>query len=504
MASLAGKLLFSILVIFAALVASFVVNRLCHLIWTWHQEDESKPRESQNDHEEERELEDLFLLEKDEDPLSPPTGTSALPTVSRLLPTVPLGTFQALSDQRPSLEEFDIVALSNKLFSQKKLAAWAMVGCALSLALAQMMVCAAVADSMLVAAVGQSCAVAPPRVFTCTSHLSIKPFQSDDLPASVLSIGLVLAATITVSLAAVDLDAMVTSQYVLFVCLFVSCIRFSYTLHGMGQVSVDPVNTTTAPKYIGGHPFDSVGPILFNFAFIVTAPPLICGTTSAERASWSLVGACCLMGVLYTIVGSAGANAAANRQSSDNNLLSLVFHGRDAATLNFWDVLAVALFGLSQLASIPVYCELARATLHSHLQFSNRYAVFLASNVGPWLIVACAYNSALFEAFVEWSSLLLLGFANFSIPLLLDLVYSRRLQTMERVKLHPRVGDFCPGGVTWGLALITASIAAVIVQRVMGILLLTEIMFLVTVGIIASRYTKHNHILVPSSTTLAD
>jgi hypothetical protein len=45
---------------------------------------------------------------------------------------------------------------------------------------------------------------------------------------------------------------------------------------------------------------------------------------------------------------------------------------------------------------------------------------FLLSNVLPWLLVALTYNAAFFEAFVNWSGLLILGYSNFSLPLLLD------------------------------------------------------------------------------------
>jgi hypothetical protein len=45
---------------------------------------------------------------------------------------------------------------------------------------------------------------------------------------------------------------------------------------------------------------------------------------------------------------------------------------------------------------------------------------WIISNVVPWILVALTYNAAFFEAFVNWSGLLILGYANFSLPLLLD------------------------------------------------------------------------------------
>lgn len=492
-ANAAGQVTFQVLVIVAALTTSFVVSRLCSVIWTAH----VQPRPVVHDDDDKEELGNLLGNEES-------SNAKKLPPKDHTI------------GSRPQLNETDIVALSQKLFDKKKLVSIAMVGCALSLALAQMMLCAAIADSMIVASMRQSCGIGiiPPGIY-CTSNLSMKPFlfenkDEDDnnsnnnnedtvpIPVSVISAGLILASSITVSLAAVDFDSLLTAQYILFACLLLACCRFCTTLYNMGdqalasmeEADIDrnadilPTSSTSVPYWIGSRPFDSVGPTLFNFAFVVTAPPLVCGTDSSSTATRALVVACLLMGVLYMLVGSMGANAAAILPDGlDDNLLSLVLRGTHPNKLDGMDIFAVILFGLSQLAAIPVYCELARETLMTHIQMRNRSLAFAASHILPWVLVATTYNSTLFEAFVEWSSLLLLGFANFSMPLLLDHVFTQRLLQMEQVKLHAR-HDACPSRAAWGLALITASISAVILQRMTGNLLLAEIVFLGTTVII--------------------
>lgn len=275
---------------------------------------------------------------------------------------------------------------------------------------------------------------------------------------------------------------MLTAQYVLFGCLLVACARFCWTLHGMSQQDfffnyVSGRQPSHAKgRFWGPSPCDAIGPVLFNFAFVVTAPPLSSGAADGcLGATKALVTSVVIMGSLYVLVGSMGATAARNAVSTsqDDNLLSLVLRGTNADDLQAVDVMAVVLFGLSQLAAIPVYCELARETLQTHLQVRHRPLAFLASHVFPWGLVALTYNSTLFEAFVEWSSLLLLGFANFSLPLLLD----HHKMGLES-KLHtPGSG---PDAVLWGLCLITASIAGVIVQRMTQSFLLAEGTFMLT------------------------
>jgi hypothetical protein len=511
-ASASGQVTFSVLVTVAALITSFVVHRLVSVMWNAHHHHQYQ-QQYQQQHDDEALIKQIptasstsddnefeNLLENTED-----GGGAGVNIV-----VIPVKVNSA-SRRRPRLKETDIVVLSEKLFGLKKLASLAMIGCALSLALAQMMLCAAIADSMLVASVGQSCGLGMFDIY-CTSNLSMKPFQmmvipqDDDNnnmdmattpPVSLISAGLVLASSITISLATVDLDSLVVAQYFLFGCLLVACSRFYSTLRDMGDVAFSEQDATwfgeedtsllllpaTAPFWIGPRPFDAVGPILFNFAFVVTAPPLVCGADSPASGTRALVVACVLMGALYILIGRVGANAATNTGFGlDDNLLSLVLRGRhDPDSLDVWDIGvdvwdigAVSLFGLSQLASIPVYCELARETIRVHLQVTHNkpLALFVASHVCPWILVALTYNSALFEEFVDWSSLLLLGFANFSLPLLLDHVYTQRLKLDEG-------GRRC-NYVVWGLALITAGISAVIVQQLTESLALAQLVFTVT------------------------
>jgi hypothetical protein len=116
----------------------------------------------------------------------------------------------------------------------------------------------------------------------------------------------------------------------------------------------------------------------------------------------------------------------------------------------------------------------------------------LACHVAPWLICALTYNSLLFESFIEWSSLILLGFANFSLPLLLDLLLKE-----HGIKSSDGSHHWAPGTgldtVFWLFNFVTAGIAAVIVQRMTASNLLAELVFMATVLVILAFYCYYYH-----------
>ncbi len=81
--------------------------------------------------------------------------------------------------------------------------------------------------------------------------------------------------------------------------------------------------------FVGPNPFQAVGPIMFNFAFVVTSPPSSAMARSEEDAYKALGISCLVMGILYMIVGLSGANASDAVHlgiipGNNSNLLSLI------------------------------------------------------------------------------------------------------------------------------------------------------------------------------------
>ena len=134
-----------------------------------------------------------------------------------------------------------------------------------------------------------------------------------------------------------------------------------------------------------------------------------------------------------------------------------------------------------------VYCLLAKETLINDAGVAPLPS-FLLSNVLPWILVALTYNAAFFEAFVNWSGLLILGYANFSIPLLLDLKLKkvRWLRAMSKgSKAHN--DDAGTTAMTKGVfVLVTASITLVIVQSISGSLILSLVAFVFAAGLMSN------------------
>ena len=109
---------------------------------------------------------------------------------------------------------------------------------------------------------------------------------------------------------------------------------------------------------------------------------------------------------------------------------------------------------------------------------------FILSNVLPWLLVALTYNAALFEAFVNWSGLLILGYANFSLPLLLDLKL-KRVRAVMRSAIGADADD-ATTITTFVFILVTASITMVIVMSVFDNLTLSLGSFVLLIGLMVS------------------
>jgi hypothetical protein len=249
-----------------------------------------------------------------------------------------------------------------------------------------------------------------------------------------MSIGWVIATAVSVFLGTKHLDEMMTVQYTFFGCLIISCVRFTYVLRSMSD-SVDESSSSQSTANsgatdlswgIGPNPFQTVGPIMFNFAFIVTAPPLSALAKRQSIASDALGMSCVVMGALYGVIGCVGgpvSNAVRNgliNGGDDTNLLSLILlSGADDGGVSKLDLICISAFGIPILASISVYCLLAQQTLVYDAGVAT-FPAFIISNVLLWILVALTYNAAFFEAFVNWSGLLILGYANFSLPLLLD------------------------------------------------------------------------------------
>ncbi len=137
-----------------------------------------------------------------------------------------------------------------------------------------------------------------------------------------------------------------------------------------------------------------------------------------------------------------------------------------------------------------VYCLLAKETLINDAGVAP-FPSFLLSNVLPWILVALTYNAAFFEAFVNWSGLLILGYANFSLPLLLDLKLENIRVAIKSTVVKVQSGYDGDGETTaittYVFILVTASITMVIVMSIFDNLALSFAAFVLLIGSMVSK-----------------
>ena len=154
-----------------------------------------------------------------------------------------------------------------------------------------------------------------------------------------------------------------------------------------------------------------------------------------------------------------------------------------------------------------VYCLLAKETLIYDAGVAPNPS-FLLCNVLPWILVALAYNgkhnlvfrghiykdvtyiffssASFFEAFVNWSGLLILGYSNFSVPLLFDLKLKKVRGSTAVTRKTLTDDDQITLVTNTVFVLVTASITAVIVMSIIDSLILAGVSF-VSIVVVMSR-----------------
>lgn len=107
--------------------------------------------------------------------------------------------------------------------------------------------------------------------------------------------------------------------------------------------------------------------------------------------------------------------------------------------------------------------------------------------------MALTYNASFFEAFVNWSGLLVLGYANFSLPLMLDLKL-KKVRADIAMSMSTNISqpddDEQTTTITKGvLIIVTASITGVIAISISDSLLLAGLAF----GSLVAMMLKTSH-----------
>ena len=167
---------------------------------------------------------------------------------------------------------------------------------------------------------------------------------------------------------------------------------------------------------VGPRPLAAAPSICFNFAFVLAIPALARQTdaAAAKRGSDFAVAAMTLAYAAIAFYGGEGPPSAEGNYAL--TMLSAARAGGDGDGDGTppGDAAGVLLLYLSQLAAVSTYLAAAQQTVDAagHRGVKLRWPA--------WALAVAAKDSGVFAALIEWTSLLLLGFTNFSLPLALD------------------------------------------------------------------------------------
>ena len=301
-----------------------------------------------------------------------------------------------------------------------RVAAAACATALLACAVAQIVLCVQLADALEEALVGRRCGVVvrlPSLELTGKAALfyaGCRP-AAEPLPAPALEASVGVLLTLALARLARRAEGPRT-QGVGFACFCLGAWRWGAYLRR--ETVAD-----RAVAWLGPSPLAAAPAVCFNFACVLAVPPLAL-RGRAEAAARGAGAACLFMALAYAAVAVLGAGGAPTAPSAD----ALLATGRAS------DLAAVFFLFVSQLAAIPTYLAGADGLIKAHLVAADARRADALAAAAAWGLAVAAHESELFVSIVDWTSLLLLGFTNFSLPLVLDVAWG-----------HPGLaGEACP------------------------------------------------------------
>lgn len=268
-------------------------------------------------------------------------------------------------------------------------------------------------DLTIIRIFGKSCALefAPDVAFICHDGFGtgVSPFGSGKY---VISAGFVVVLLMAVPLGYVNLDDNIGVQKGAFIILVVICIEwFVWFLYRA------PLDYGNVPAV--GHDMSQVlGTVVFNYAYVTTIPSWVNEKKPYVSINKSMWSSAALSFVLFIALGVLGAWS--YHYSPSDDVLSMINDDLSgSAVMNTMSQVTVYLFPLVALVSgIPIFSIIVRYNLmENHIcnkTWANVWGVLL-----PWVVSIPAYTGTGLLQVINWTSLLVNGFINFVIPLLI-------------------------------------------------------------------------------------
>jgi len=171
-----------------------------------------------------------------------------------------------------------------------------------------------------------------------------------------------------------------------------------------------------------------LGTVIFNYAFVITVPSWVNEKKESVSINKSIWSATSIATLFYLAIGLFGAMAFDFNISDD---LLTVINDRSSGVSHIIAQVCVYLFpAVALLSSIPVYSIIMRYNLVENNICRKSVANFWAV-IFPWLISVFFYSGVGLLDLINWASLLVNGFINFVIPMIIYIVAIQRSKKEE-------------------------------------------------------------------------
>ena len=268
-------------------------------------------------------------------------------------------------------------------------------------------------DLTIIRIFGKSCALEfyPDFDFICHKGFGtgVSPFGAD---VWVLSVGFVVILLMAVPLGYFNLDDNIGVQKGAFIILMVICVQWFVWFVYRG-----PLDYGNVPA-IGNDMSQVLGTIVFNYAYVTTIPSWVNEKKPYVSINGSMWSSAALSFVLFIVLGVLGAWSY-HYSPSDDVLSKINDDPSGSPFMHLSSQVIVYLFPLVALVSgIPIFSIIVRYNLMENKicgrTWANIWGVLL-----PWVISVPAYTGQGLLQVINWTSLLVNGFINFVVPLLI-------------------------------------------------------------------------------------
>ncbi|GAB5356362.1 hypothetical protein AAMO2058_000284000 [Amorphochlora amoebiformis] len=268
-----------------------------------------------------------------------------------------------------------------------------------ALAIAQITIVAQALDAMVIAALGQVVGFRyyPELEVVRTESSSLQPFGVNQ---PMVSTGFIVAMVICIVLGFMDLTSNKLPQYMSFFLL----IMFSIC----ATIHISPVAATQgSASLVGMDPSSIIGVAVFNYSVIIAIPSLKADSNPRAGFENAVSMSVWTISILYIFIGVLGSQAYGSSTDNimDPMLMSGLAMGRFASFAFVWAL----------IPPLPIYTIL----ISRNLEQVTRKPIFskIMGVLVPWTLALFLYMSEAFGVFVVWTSILVLGFTNYTLPL---------------------------------------------------------------------------------------